>query len=116
MTEQDSSKLTIDDPIDGDTLKRFEELQTLRMQFSDRLLDLEQEKIKVLRAATGLDMERQKLFESVLVTRGLPPTHPVEIDAKTGLIKLLKPLDPPVESEPTSEPISASSNGVEVTA
>ena len=108
MTEQ---KLPTDSPIDTETLKRFEELQTLRIQLADKLLDLEQEKIRTIRAATSVDMEKQKLFESVLVSRGLPPNHPVEVDAKTGLIKLLEPLKAAPEAV-----LETPSNGVEATA
>lgn len=91
-TEQQSEakKLTIDDPIDGETLGKFKHLQTVRMQCAERLLDLEQEKVRTLRMAANVDTERQKLFESVLISRGLPPTFPVEVDANTGKISPVK--------------------------
>jgi len=108
-TEQEPTKqLTLNDPIDPVTLKRFDELQTLRVQLADKYLDLEQEKIRVMRAASNLDVERQRLFEAVLVARGLSPTHPVEIDAKTGTIKLLAPLSAP------EAPTAPATNGVEM--
>lgn len=88
-------KLTPEDPIDADSLKRLEELQTLRLQLAERVLDLEQEKIRTLRAASNVDAERQRLFESVLISRGLPPSHPVTIDAKTGTLTLLAPVPEP---------------------
>lgn len=79
-------KLTLDDPLDADTLGKFKQLQTVRLQVSERLLDLEQEKVRILRMAANVDQERTKLFETVLVSRGLPPNFPVEIDANTGKI------------------------------
>lgn len=78
--------LTIEDPIDEETLERFKTLQGVRMQCAERLLDLEQEKVRTLRMAAGIDQDRQKVFEAQLVARGLPPNFPVEIDAITGKI------------------------------
>lgn len=78
--------LTIEDPIDEETLERFKTLQGVRMQCAERLLDLEQEKVRTLRMAAGIDQDRQKVFEAQLVARGLPPNFPVEIDATTGKI------------------------------
>jgi len=97
---QEQPKLTANDPLDAQTLKRFEEMQGARMQLAERILDLEQEKIKTLRAAQNVDLERQRLFETVLVSRGIPPAHPVRIDAQTGVITLVEPL-------PNTQPASA---------
>jgi len=77
-------KLTLDDPVDPETLGKFSNLQQARMQCAERLLDLEQERVRVLRAAASVDAERQKIFEGVLLSRGLPPNFPVTIDAQTG--------------------------------
>lgn len=80
------AKLTLEDPVDATTLNKMRELMMMRQQAADRLLDLEEEKIRTLRVAAGVGQERQKLFESILVARGLPPNFPVEIDATTGKI------------------------------
>lgn len=85
-----SEKLTVQDPVDSETLARIERVQTVRIQLADRLLDLEQEKVRVLRAASNLDAERIRIFEEINVARGLSPNAPVEIDAKTGAITLLQ--------------------------
>ena len=93
-------KLTLDDPVDADTLTKFSDLQSARLQAAERLLDLEQEKIRTLRAASNIDTERQRLFEAVLMSRGLPPNAPVEIDAKTGKVTPL-PVPGPGPVEPS---------------
>jgi hypothetical protein len=90
MTDQNESnqpQLTLSDPIDPDTIKRFQQLQSSRLQIADHLLGMEQEKVRLLRAAQNVEAERQRLFEGVLLARGLPPNFPVEIDALTGVIK-----------------------------
>jgi hypothetical protein len=93
--ETSESKLTINDPVDQETLTKFSQLQTARLQLSERLLDLEMEKVRTIRAATQVDTERQRLFETVLLARGLAPNAPVEVDAKTGIIKSLLTSGPP---------------------
>jgi exonuclease VII large subunit len=93
-TASAEKKLSIDDPVAAEDLAKFSELQNARMQVAERVLDLEQEKIRTLRAASNIDTERQRLFEKVLLDRGLPPTAPVEIDAKTGKISLVAPPQP----------------------
>jgi hypothetical protein len=80
----EAKKLTLDDPVEPELLGKFGQLQQARMQCAERLLDLEQERVRVLRAAANVDAERQKLFEGLLLSRGLPPNFPVEIDGKTG--------------------------------
>lgn len=92
------AKLTINDPIDAETLQKFSQLQMSRVQVAERLLDLEQEKVRTMRAAAQIDTERQRLFETVLVARGLPPNFPVEIDAKTGLMKAVEGFEDTVKS------------------
>jgi hypothetical protein len=90
-----SSKLTLNDPVEPETLAKFGELQTARMQACERYTDLELEKVRTLRAVASIDAERQRLFEAVLVSRGLAPNATVEIDAKTGLVKVVDPTQPP---------------------
>lgn len=87
--EQEKKHLTVDDPIDSETRGRFASLQDARLRMGDRLLDLELEKVKVIRSASAIDNERQKLFERVLIERGLSPNQPVTIDSATGQIKVI---------------------------
>lgn len=94
MTEenQENRKLTVADPVDPETLQAIEALQSQRIQIADRLLDLKNEEVRLLRMAQGVDTEKARVFESINVARGLSPHFPLEIDAKTGNIKPLAPL------------------------
>ena len=87
QTESNQPKLTLADPVDVETLRKFQQLQSSRFQVAENLLSLEQDKIRLMRAASNIESERQRLFEGVLIARGLPPNYPVEIDAKTGAMK-----------------------------
>jgi hypothetical protein len=84
---QEKRPLTIEDPVDAETLEQFRELQEHRQRFADSLLSLEQEKIQLLAGVKKIDDHRNRLFEGCLVERGLPPNTKVEIDARTGKIK-----------------------------
>lgn len=84
-------KLTINDPLSPETLKKLAQLTNTRLQMADHMLDLEHEKIKIMVASRQIDDEKQRLFEKELTDRGLSPSSPVEVDAKTGLISLVKP-------------------------
>lgn len=95
----DEKKLTPSDPVDAATRKRMEELAAARYEFGERLLEIEQEKVKLLVAANRVDEERSRLFEKVLMDRGLSPTTPIEIEAQTGNIRVLRP-PTPVEAPP----------------
>lgn len=86
----ETKRLTIEDPVSPEDLARFSELQRARAQVADRVLELEEEKVRTLRAAANINNERQRLFEKVLIERGLPPTAPVEIEAATGKINLVE--------------------------
>lgn len=90
-TNQAAPKLTIQDPVDVETLQKFTELSANRAQIGERLVDLELNKIRLVRAASDIDLDRQRRFEQVLADRGLPPNAHVEIHAATGKISLLGP-------------------------
>lgn len=95
---EETKKLSVNDPVDAVSRKRLEDLAAARYEFGERLLELEQEKVKLLVAANRVDEERGRLFEKLLVDRGLSPTTPVEIEAQTGAIKLLRPTPMPTEA------------------
>lgn len=98
----DTRQVTLDTPVDPATLSRIETIQNARLQLGDRFLDLEQERVRVLRAVANLDAERIRIFEEINVSRGLSPTTPVEIDAKSGKVTPLQTAgDPKVVELPT---------------
>lgn len=84
-----TDKLTPTDPVPPETLKRFDELDSARYELGLQLLVMEQEKVRVLSAAHQVDQEKKRLFESVLIERGLAPDTKVQIDSKTGVVAVL---------------------------
>lgn len=88
MTDE-PKKLTLNDPIDPETLNKIGELTGRRYDAAEALLDLEQRKVTILVAVKGLDDEKQRLFNKILLERGLAPGTPVEIDGQTGMITVL---------------------------
>ena len=87
--DPEKKRLTIDDPVDDETKGRFNLLNESRLRVGDRLLDIELERVKLIRSASAIDNERQKLFERILIERGLSPSQRVSIDAETGQIRAL---------------------------
>jgi len=87
--EPESKRLTVDDPVDEETRGKFTALQDTRLRIGERLIDLELERVKLIRSASAVDNERQKLFERVLIERGLAPNQTVSIDSATGQIKVI---------------------------
>lgn len=97
---EETKKLTPNDPVDAPTRKKLEELGAARYDVADKLLELEQEKVKILVAANRIDEERNRIFEKILMERGLAPTTPIEIEAQTGNIRLLRPVVQPPAAPP----------------
>lgn len=81
--------LSPSDPVKADVLARFAELDSARYELGFRLLEIEQERVRILAAAHQVDQQRQRLFEQVNVERGLPPGAPVTINDKSGEITVL---------------------------
>jgi hypothetical protein len=104
MSDDTRQQVSLDTPVDAATLSRIETIQNARLQLGDRLLDLEQERVRVLRAVANLDAERVRIFEEINVSRGLSPTTPVEIDAKSGKVTPIQTAGEPRTVEvPTEE-------------
>ena len=101
---EESKKLNQNDPVDADSRKRLEDLAAARYELGEKLLDLEQERVKILVTTNRIEEERGRLFEKILMERGLHPTTPVEIDAQSGVIRLLRPQATP--PEPQASPAS----------
>ncbi len=95
MSQEPEKKLTLTDPVDPETLKRLEAVHDARQQLALNLLDVEEEKVRILIAARPLRDERNKIFEKILIDRGLPPSFSVDVDLSNGT---LYPLIPPPKS------------------
>lgn len=89
-TEQTEKKLTLEDPMSAETLKKLEQLSSTKLQLCERYVELEDEKVRCLVGIRQLDQEKQRVFEKELMDRGLAPNTPVEVNAKTGKIALVK--------------------------
>lgn len=98
MSDEKSPQLSLADPVDKATLIKLGELENGRLQVGAQLLDLEQEKIKLMTAAHRLDEQRTRVYEKILIDRGIGGHEPVEIDAETGKVTLLRPPKPADES------------------
>jgi hypothetical protein len=90
MNPEDKKQLSLEDPVDPETLDQLRNLQDARAGLADNLLSLEQERIQLLAAARKVDDQRGRLFEKCLIDRGVSSTAIAEIDAKTGKIVVLK--------------------------
>lgn len=86
--ETTEKKLTVNDPVDGETLRRIGDLTGARYDVAERLLDLEQQKVTLLVTAKQIDEEKARLFNKILLDRGLPPGTPIELDAESGAITI----------------------------
>lgn len=81
--------LTLNDPVAKEVLIELGQLVLNKEQLALELLSLEQQKVRILSAAHQVDQRESKLFEQILVERGLPPNSAAEIDPKTGILKVL---------------------------
>lgn len=103
MSEETPRKLTIEDPVDLEGLERFNKLESARHEVALRLLEIEQERVRLLGAAHEVDKQTQRLFEKILLDRGLKPNFPVDINSTTGKITVRQP-PKPEEPSPPQEP------------
>lgn len=88
MTQE--AKLTVESPVDQETRARLEDLRGVRSDIADKLLSLEQEKVRLLVAANRVEEDFGKVFEKVLLDRGIAPNTPVEIDSNTGALRVMR--------------------------
>ena len=106
-------QLTLEDPVDADTLKQIEEVHNSRMMVAEQFLECEQEKMRLLAVAHRLDQQRNAIYEKLMLDRGIANHEQVEIDASTGKIALLStslnrqtsaPADDPPPDDPPPAP------------
>lgn len=94
----ETKRLTIDDPVSDEIREQFSTIEDAYTRIAVRLLQLEQEKITLLASAKRCVDERQTLFESVLIERGVSPSAHVRLDSDTGKLTLrTPPVEPPKE-------------------
>src|SRR5271166_5496102 len=90
-TNASNRKPTLDDPVGAEVLAKLHELQGVEVDAALQLMELEQTKISLLAADRRVKDERHRIFEKLLMDRGLPPNTPATIDAGSGKITLAQP-------------------------
>lgn len=80
--------LTVEDPVDQRYIDKLEELRTSWLALADRNARLELEKVQNLAALKRIGMEETRIFEAILIERGLPPDTPIEVDGATKRVKV----------------------------
>lgn len=91
MVDDESRQLTLADPVDPETLAKLSEVENAKLQVGAQLLELEQDRVRLLAAAHRLEEQRMRVYEKILIDRGVTGHEPVEIDAETGAINLMRP-------------------------
>jgi hypothetical protein len=81
-------KLTVDDPVSKEIISELKDLSTARANIAMSLLDLEQERVRLLGAAHQVDTQNSRIFERINMERGLAPDTSIEIDPESGKIML----------------------------
>jgi len=91
MSDQEKpEKLTPESPVAKETLEEFNNLEEARFNLGLQMLQLEQSRVQLLAAAHKVDEHQKRLFERVLMERGLPVNSQVSIDSTTGQLTLVK--------------------------
>ncbi len=105
QTNGEAKRLTTEDPVSPETLAAFQQILGARQNIAMELMALEQLKIQLLAGNKKLQEQHDRLFQAILVERGLAPQTPAELDAKTGKITVVHvPQSPPEVPLPTEQP------------
>lgn len=96
-------RLTLEDPVSPEIIQSFRQIQEAQTNVAMEMMALEERKIQLLAGNKKLREQHERLFQAILVERGLPPVTPAELDGKTGKIVLKVPAQapPPSEAKPT---------------
>lgn len=79
--EEDKPQLkTVNDPVEPAVVQKLEQLEASRYKLASRLLMIEEDKVRLLRASTALATEHGKIYEQILLERGLDPLSRVTVD------------------------------------
>lgn len=100
-------RLTVNDPVDKDTLARFAELERVYDNACRELMELKRHEVTLVATTSRVDAERTRLFEKVLIDRGLAPNTKIEIEGETGKLLIHTPQQAP-QAQPAPQ---AAANG-----
>ncbi len=81
-------RLTADDPVSQEELGSLSELEEAETRVARQLLLIEQKRIYLLASAKKIEMQRNRVFEQILVDRGLPLDSIIDLDHRTGEIRV----------------------------
>lgn len=82
-------RLSVTDPVDPEVVSQLEDLSQAKMEIAQAMLELEQEKVGLLAHAHRVDQQTKRLFDGVLLERGIDPATRVTV-SKSGEITLVK--------------------------
>ena len=99
----EKKQLTANDPVSEEVFEQLVSLRDAKQQFATKLLDLEGEKIQILAAAKRIEQQTRRMFEQILVERGIAPDTIAFVDASTRKLVFKKPEETP-EQEAPEEP------------
>lgn len=100
-------RLTLEDPVGKDVLDKLADLEQTEVNACLQLMAIEQEKVKLLAVGRRVYDERSKIFEKLLMERGLAPNAPATIDSTTGKLTLVRPPTIPQPPPPGPPPPGA---------
>ena len=87
---EETKRLTMDDPVGTETMTKLQELQDAEIDTAMMLKSLKQQEVQLLATDRRILAERHKIFEVVLMDRGLAPNTPATINADTGKVELVQ--------------------------
>lgn len=87
MSDKDT-KLTLDDPVDPSVLEKLDQLDLTWSALAHKNAILDRDKIQIMASMKRVEEERVRVFEALLIERGLSPNTLVNIDPATRLIKV----------------------------
>jgi len=76
------------EPVDQPTITRLQAMSQKKQELALQLLEIEQEKVRILVAAEMLSKQIQTLFDQVATARGIDTGANFNIDSETGVITI----------------------------
>lgn len=84
----EAKRLTLDDPVPPETIQKLRQVQEAQAAIAVEFINLEERKIQLLAGNKKLREQYGRVFEALLIERGLSPDTLVDLDGKTGKIRL----------------------------
>jgi hypothetical protein len=93
------------EPVSPEDLERLNQLQIAKRGIADRLLALEEEKVRILAASKRVSDEWDGVFARLAQERGLDPSSHLDINPKNGALQVIgqQPPAPVPAPQPAAE-------------